>query len=140
MLDWKLVDEEGVLRLRCERRLSQRVRGASGGSRAAPRRRVWRVKDAAAGQELVARITSLATAEGAREQCRSSAHALAANGTRAHAGHTASGQVAGGEVTMELMTPALRGLSENDFIVAAKADALSLADLVVAKKKTTFYF
>ena len=71
---------------------------------------------------------------------RASAHALAADGTRARAGHTASGQVAGGEVTMELMTPALRGLSENDFIVAAKADALSLADLVVAKKKATFYF
>jgi pterin-4a-carbinolamine dehydratase len=42
-------------------------------------------------------------------------------------------------VTVELQTAAIGGLTENDFIVAAKADALSLTDLVAQVKKRTFY-
>ncbi len=43
-------------------------------------------------------------------------------------------------VTVELSTQQVGGLSENDFIVAAKTDALPLADLVPATKKKTYFF
>lgn len=43
-------------------------------------------------------------------------------------------------MTVELSTPAARGLSENDFIVAAKVDATQLSDLVVAAKRRTYFF
>ena len=56
-------------------------------------------------------------------------------------GHAAAAEVSGDDsVTVELWTAALGGLTENDFIVAAKLDALPLSDLVVAVKKKTFFF
>ena len=56
-------------------------------------------------------------------------------------GHTAATEVAADEsVTVELWTSALGGLTENDFIVAAKLDAMPLSDLVVSAKKRTYFF
>ena len=43
-------------------------------------------------------------------------------------------------VTVELWTAALGGLTENDFIIAAKIDAMPLSDLVVSAKKRTYFF
>ena len=58
-----------------------------------------------------------------------------------HPGHVAATEVAADDsVTVELWTSALGGLTENDFIVAAKLDALSLSDLVVSAKKRTYFF
>ena len=55
-------------------------------------------------------------------------------------GHTAKTEVgADDSVTVELWTSAVGGLTENDFIVAAKLDAVSFSDLVVTAKKRTFF-
>jgi pterin-4a-carbinolamine dehydratase len=43
-------------------------------------------------------------------------------------------------VTVELSSLEARGVTENDFIIAAKVDALTLTDLLVAAKKRTYYF
>jgi hypothetical protein len=102
--------------------------------------RVWQAKDAAAAKELAARVTQLATGEGALTR-------LAVAGltcrltTRLRPGHTAATEVAAdNSVTVELWTSALGGLTENDFIVAAKLDAMPLSDLVVVAKKRTYFF
>ena len=101
--------------------------------------RVWRAKDAAAAKELSARVTQLAAAEGA---CLSVAVLLRESLSHAPpTGHTAKTEAgADDSVTVELWTSAVGGLTENDFIVAAKLDALSFADLVVTAKKRTYFF
>ena len=43
-------------------------------------------------------------------------------------------------VTAVITTPGLGGLSESDFILAAKLDVLPLADLVVPPRKRTTYY
>lgn len=102
--------------------------------------RVWRAKDGASAKELSARVAQLAAAEGALPRLFRAANA------RSHRrvpspGHAAATEVgADDSVTVELWTSALGGLTENDFIVAAKLDALSLSDLVVSAKKRTYFF
>jgi hypothetical protein len=106
------------------------------------------VKDAAAGAALVQRITDLATAEGApRASCLPGCHpphnSLLTHPCRwrRRAGHSARAQVgADNTVHVELSTTTIGGLSENDFIIAAKVDTLSLTDLLVVAKKRTYYF
>lgn len=66
-------------------------------------RREWRVKDFAAGVEFFGRVAELAEAEQHHPD-------LHLTGYR--------------HVTVELTTHAIGGLSENDFILAAKIDAL----------------
>lgn len=79
--------------------------------------RAWTVKDAAAGEELAGRATALAEKEG---------HALA---------RTSVASVSGLEtVEVTLQTAALKGLTENDFIVAAKLNEMKTADLEPPKK------
>jgi pterin-4a-carbinolamine dehydratase len=68
-------------------------------------------------------------------------HSLVALLRRRCTGHSARTQVAvDNTVTVELSTLPIGGLSDNDFIIAAKVDALSLTDLLVAAKKRTYYF
>ena len=79
--------------------------------------RSWNVRDAAAGKELAARAAALADAEG---------HALA---------KADAASVSGIEtVEVTLQTTALKGLTENDFIVAAKLNEMGTADLEPPKK------
>lgn len=52
--------------------------------------------------------------------------------------HPVTASVTGVNVLVELATPAVGGISENDFIVAAKVNQLSLTDLE-AKKKARYW-
>ena len=147
VLDWKLVEQDGTLLLRCALPLQAPAIGSAADSLLPPFSRVWLAKDAAAGEELAARITRLADGEGApsrdsaslppRPRVRS---CVVAPSHHRRTGHSARAVVSGQQVTVELATAALKGLSENDFIVAAKADELSLADLVPVAKKRTYFF
>lgn len=111
---------------------------------AAPRRRTYQAKDAAAAEALAARISGLATAEGASTVAAVRFPARLANCTWCRlargAGHSARAVVSASSVTVELTTAAVGGVTENDFIVAAKVDALPLTDLIVTAKKRTYYF
>ena len=57
------------------------------------------------------------------------------------AGYEAALQCSGETVvTLNLSSPGLGGLTESDFVLAAKLDAQPLSDLVVvARKRTTYY-
>ena len=79
--------------------------------------RSWTARSAEAGAELAARASALADREG---------HALA----------SASVAVVSGLETVEvtLRTAAVGGLTENDFIVAAKLNEMATADLEPPKK------
>lgn len=80
--------------------------------------RSWTARDAAAGEELAARAAALADKEG---------HAIS---------KTTVATVSGLEtVEVTLQTAALKGLTENDFIVAAKLNEMGTADLEPPKKK-----
>lgn len=80
--------------------------------------RSWTARDAAAGEELAARAAALADKEG---------HAIS---------KTTVATVSGLEtVEVTLQTAALKGLTENDFIVAAKLNEMVTADLEPPKKK-----
>lgn len=47
---------------------------------------------------------------------------------------------AGELVTVDVSSPGIGGLTDNDFILAAKVDSLSIVDLVKpARKRTLFY-
>ena len=79
--------------------------------------RCWTVRDAAAGEELAKRAAALAEKEG---------HKLS---------KTAVASVSGLEtVEVTLQTTALKALTENDFIVAAKLNEMGTADLEPPKK------
>lgn len=79
--------------------------------------RAWTARDAAAGKELARRATALAQREG---------HALA---------RASVASISGLEtVEVTLQTAALKGLTENDFIVAAKLNEMETADLELPKK------
>lgn len=79
--------------------------------------RAWSVRDAAAGAELAKRAAALAESEG---------HALS---------KTSVATVSGIEtVEVTLQTTALKALTENDFIVAAKLNEMGTADLEPPKK------
>lgn len=44
------------------------------------------------------------------------------------------------EVTAQVVTQQLPGLRDADFVLAAKLDALTLSDLIVARPKRSFYY
>jgi pterin-4a-carbinolamine dehydratase len=47
---------------------------------------------------------------------------------------------AGEQITVDVSSPGLDGVTDNDFILAAKVDSLDLADLVKpARRRTQFY-
>jgi len=103
--------------------------------------RVWRAKDAASAKELSARVTQLAAAEGVLSVAGAAPRVCNFHSRAPRTGHTAKTEAgADDSVTVELWTSAVGGLTENDFIVAAKLDALSFADLVVTAKKRTYFF
>lgn len=76
--------------------------------------RTWTAKDGAAADALLARLTAAAEGEG---------HAVA------------KGVVAGTTVAVDLATPAVGGLSEADFILAAKLNDVDCADLAAPKRQ-----
>ena len=85
-------------------------------------------------------MTQLAAAEGVCPRLPFPRSAVLRFYSRVPTGHTAKTEAgADDSVTVELWTSAVGGLTENDFIVAAKLDALSFADLVVTAKKRTFF-
>lgn len=45
-----------------------------------------------------------------------------------------------GTVTAVIVTPGLGGLTESDFVLAAKLDSLALTDLVIAQRRKTTYY
>lgn len=53
-------------------------------------------------------------------------------------GHPATVSVSGTDVTIQLTTPSVGALSENDFILASKVNELALADLL-AKKRMKYW-
>ena len=98
-------------------RLRQQVAGwrlADDGTTPASLSRTWTAKDGAAATALLERLTATAAAEG---------HAVAK-----------ADVVGGTTVAVDLATPAVGGLTEADFIVAAKLNAVDVADLAAPKK------
>ncbi|CAI5501194.1 unnamed protein product [Closterium sp. Naga37s-1] len=81
----------------------------------------WRVRDEESGGELMRRMG--AVVEGQQEQC--------GGGQQAD-----MSMQQGYVVRVDLHTPAIGGLSENDFIIAAKMDLVKVSDLI---KKARFW-
>ncbi|GJP31520.1 hypothetical protein CLOM_g12610 [Closterium sp. NIES-68] len=81
----------------------------------------WRVRDEESGQELMRRVGVVV--EGQQQQCGGSQQADMS---------LEQGYV----VRVDLHTPAIGGLSENDFIIAAKVDIIKVSDLI---KKARFW-
>ena len=81
--------------------------------------RAWSARDAECAAALASRLTELAGEEGY-------ADGLACSGDR--------------EVTATLRRPGGGGVTECDFVLAAKLDSLDLSDLVVARPKRVTYY
>jgi 4a-hydroxytetrahydrobiopterin dehydratase len=81
-------------------------------------RREWAARDPAAAEELAARLRGVAQQAG---------HAPLAVA------------VQGAAVAAELATPAAGGLTENDFIVASRLNALEGVDALLEKKRQRFW-
>lgn len=83
-------------------------------------RRTWLAKDEASGKQLAARVQEVATEEGYTAAL--------------HVSH------AGEQVTVDVASPGIGGLTDNDFILAAKVDSLDFTDVVKpARRRTQFY-
>lgn len=91
VLGWRLVNDEGVLKLRC----------------------LWKLRDFKCGVELINRISTVVETAGHFPNI----HIEQPNQVRA-----------------ELWTASIGGLSMNDFIVAAKIDAIKTSDLIPRKR------
>ncbi|KXZ55031.1 hypothetical protein GPECTOR_3g192 [Gonium pectorale] len=88
---------------------------ASGSSGAACIQQSWKLTDEAAAEQMAARLSKVAADEG---------HADSLNLARV-----------GSEVVAQLCTKSLGGLTENDFIVAAKINELNVSDLLPKRKQ-----
>merc|ERR1711879_152606 len=75
-----------------------------------------KVKDADCSEQMMARVNAVC------EEMGHNAHEMKYDGFMGH-------------VTVELATPSVGGLSENDFIVAAKINDMEKADLAPAPRK-----
>lgn len=79
-------------------------------------RQEWKAKDAGSAASLSAAVSALAK----------------------ELGHPAAVYVSGADVAVELTTPSVGGLSENDFVVACKINAMNVKDFL-AKKKPKYW-
>jgi hypothetical protein len=96
---------------------------------------------------LAARVQEVAADEGMSTHCRDGVHLLLSDSRLlphgfASPGYAAAMHVAhaGELVTVDVSSPGIGGVTDNDFILAAKVDSLSMEDVVKpARKRTQFY-
>ena len=98
-------------------------------------RRTWSAKDAAAARELRARLHAVAAEEGAFFAPSRPAMLTVPPGYEAALDCSGEGVIAA-----IISSPGLSGLTESDFVLAAKMDSLDLAELIVPLRRRTSYY